>query len=72
MNHRSMNAQPNDSQVRIPRDIIIRYVVSAHLGISSIRENRENLERVIPMISDLQHNAATKKHLFALQEVPFV
>lgn len=31
--HRSMIAQPLDSQVGIPREIIVRYVTSAHLGI---------------------------------------
>ncbi|MCR8643393.1 TetR/AcrR family transcriptional regulator [Paenibacillus sp. N1-5-1-14] len=30
---RSIIAQPNDSQVTMPRDIIVRYVTSAHLGI---------------------------------------
>ncbi|MUT65634.1 TetR/AcrR family transcriptional regulator [Paenibacillus sp. NEAU-GSW1] len=33
LNHRSMIAQPIDSQVKIPREIIVRYVASAHLGI---------------------------------------
>ncbi|MFF2482404.1 TetR/AcrR family transcriptional regulator [Paenibacillus sp. NPDC058071] len=33
LNRRSMIAQPFDSQVGIPRDIIVRYVASAHLGI---------------------------------------
>jgi AcrR family transcriptional regulator len=31
--HRSTVAQPNDSQLMIPRDIIIRYSTSSHLGI---------------------------------------
>lgn len=31
--HRSIIAQPNDNQVLMPRDIIVRYVTSAHLGI---------------------------------------
>jgi AcrR family transcriptional regulator len=31
--HRSIIAQPNDNQVTMPRDIIVRYVTSAHLGI---------------------------------------
>lgn len=31
--HRSIIAQPNDNQVTIPRDIIVRYVTSAHLGV---------------------------------------
>ncbi|MFD0675933.1 MULTISPECIES: TetR/AcrR family transcriptional regulator [unclassified Paenibacillus] len=31
--HRSTLAQPNDRQLMIPRDIIIRYSTSAHLGI---------------------------------------
>ncbi|MFF2092739.1 TetR/AcrR family transcriptional regulator [Paenibacillus sp. NPDC058174] len=30
---RSVIAQPNDQQVTMPRDIIVRYVTSAHLGI---------------------------------------
>lgn len=33
LNHRSLIAQPMDSQIIIPRDIIVRYVASAHLGI---------------------------------------
>nr|WP_281272003.1 TetR-like C-terminal domain-containing protein [Paenibacillus cellulosilyticus] len=33
LNHRSLIAQPNDRHVQIPRDIIVRYVTSAHLGI---------------------------------------
>jgi len=33
LTRRSIIAQPIDSQVGVPRDIIIRYVTSAHLGI---------------------------------------
>ncbi|MNO44458.1 DNA-binding transcriptional repressor FabR [compost metagenome] len=33
LRHRSVIAQPIDSQVIIPRDIIVRYVTSAHLGV---------------------------------------
>lgn len=33
LNHRSIIAQPVDSQIMIPRDFIVRYVTSAHLGI---------------------------------------
>lgn len=31
--HRSIIAQPHDNQVMVPRDIVVRYVTSAHLGV---------------------------------------